>query len=133
MVEQKDFIVALAGAAATISSFSLALVGVLSAIRPPESKRRSIVALGYGAAATFVFGLFSTVASLQWLYAEAPGSVTLLRGFWFNPNRVYQSAWITFFLTCLGVLYVAIVAAVFTLPRSEIPSPEDTKGKRTGQ
>lgn len=135
MVEQKDVIIALTGASATMSSLSLVLLGFIASVRASDARRLSLVALGYGAAATFIFGLFTTVSSLQWLYAMAPGSQSIARGIWFDANRVYESAWIGFFLTCLGILYIAIVATVFMLPRpwESVDGSDDVSGSSLRQ
>ncbi len=130
MVEQKDLMMTLASVCATISGFSLVVVGIISATRTPSSTRKPIVALGFGAAATLVLGLFSTFAALQWLYAAAPESLMALRGIWFDASRIYQLAWLSFILTCLGIIYIAVVATLFVLPSRELTAGEHRAAKR---
>jgi hypothetical protein len=114
MVEQKDVITVIAGVAGTVTSLSLALVGILATANVPEARKRDVKKLAYVAFVSLALALFTTLVCVRWLYRKAPGSSP-----WpmdpgiLSADAVYQVAWVSFVATCIAIVFMSVVTVLF--------------------
>jgi hypothetical protein len=119
MVEQKDVIIVIAGVAGTVTSLSLALVGILATANVPAPRKRDVTRLAYVAFVSLALALFTTLVCVRWLYREAPGSSPwLMDPVSLSADVVYQVAWLSFVATCIAIVFLSVVTVLF-LRRSQ--------------
>jgi len=113
MVEAKDFVGALAGAAATLAGFALVLFGIVTTTDEAHGigiygKTRAL--LVYGMLGTFLTSLVSTIACVMWLFEVSSVSHTVLTPS-IRPLVLYDLAWVAFLVT-VGVLLLLLVVGL---------------------
>jgi hypothetical protein len=115
VVEAKDFVGALAGAAATLAGFALVLFGIVTTTDEAHGigiygKTRAL--LVYGMLGTFLTSLVSTIACVMWLFEVSAVRHTVMTPS-IRPLVLYDAAWVAFLVTVGVLLLLLVVGLIF--------------------
>jgi hypothetical protein len=117
LVDQKDAVIALAGASTTLAGFALVFLGIVLTRPDRARKLRWEFKLWAGWILIFWLLLLSAGCALAWLYFNAPGSIHVPLLSNVSSGFLYQTGWILFSLTALISYYVVVVTIRATIGR----------------